>query len=579
MTIAHSPDLVKRWVSQEAITRWRSEKEGVQYTIQDTSKADTDAKHTVYWIYTTLLQKASASITPLENEGDLQKAKKEAKAAAALAAQYAITMQQVESNIHQKILAAIPDDVYLEIFGHLYTSDLQTTRRVCRRWNNLVKANKSLWFRHLELGTTIKAIADRWKSLQKMAKGDIRVTSLSLTHEEHRRGYDSYGEESESEYVAYRRGIVKSFQDLYIDGFIKSFPFKYVEVIDYKGSSLDADAAFWNALEDCENLKQLNFKSTGPDEFEEGWNDDCEISIFGSDSAIANCPIVYLEVNTIMHIDLSGFCFSALKHLTIKSNLEAGMIRLCMERATSTLEELQLTDVARDMGRCREELCTHDDITCSTYIKFEAPVLMTNLRKIHFVGRGQYSCPSEETEECDSWYRTARVSYSIQAPNLESLRYEAFQGWDSILFDSCCHHVKTVYIELNNYNVRHVYGDTIGKLTACKSLTLKTTFPLYTVLTKGLLHPFSGNFGPNGTAPARGLLQLEELILIDDVNITSEALIQFVKYKKEKECPLRSLTVKGCHQVRSYASSELKYLVEKATIENDPESQLYRKKW
>lgn len=174
------------------------------------------------------------------------------------------------------------------------------------------------------------------------------------------------------------------------------------------------------------------------------------------------------------------------------------------------------------------------------------------------------------TEETDSFPCPSRVSYNIEAPSLSILRYEHYLGWDTKLFESCSDKLESVYFELNNGNIKHIYKDAIGKLSACTMLILWSNSELYHQSAKkdDPPHPFLGKYHKTKEQPpAKVLTKLEGLCIVHDKEITLEALMQFVKYKKSIDSPLRELTLIGCPKIQKSAKDQLKSYVEKCKID------------
>lgn len=290
----------------------------------------------------------------------MKEARIAAKEAESLALHYAKGMHRTQKNISQNIFASTPNEILLEVFRYLGSRDLYTISSVCRRWKALVKNNPTLWLHQVELKGTFRSIAKQWTYVQKRQLSNNGPISLDLRHDELKTFLiEDEDPRYEDDWDLYHTEC----EHWFVRKFSAIFPFQDLLHLRYKGTCNMTDHHLWRALKDCQKLKTLIFASSAEeDDGGYGWEGDLES--LPNDSAIMQCQLEHLELDSEIEVDLSGLQMYSLRILKVMTTMGVDAVHRCIQSASSTLQELHLSAFRQDYYEdCQDRSCMHNDTT------------------------------------------------------------------------------------------------------------------------------------------------------------------------------------------------------------------------
>lgn len=487
-----------------------------------------------------------------------------------LSSQSSMTLAKEGDSHQHSIITTLPTEIVIHILVKLGTRDLIACLLTCHQWRNIIKSHPSLLLHNLELQGCLHDIRSQWHKIQGLQLEAPVVDSVKIVYKEPSVDFsddDSLCSESEEEY---RENVVAE-DHRWLCGFLESFPFATLQHLDYNGLDAHIDGDLWHALNACEQLKSIRFKSRSK------WMYSPELmysEIKGG--SLRQCKMELIEIDVDCDVILSNFNLDRLTTLVFKTVMYFGNVDHYIKKAASTLEELQICGVEYEKiyysrmlehhdGQCEEEAGNED-----TFCHCISRELSRQAEEIH--GRDCLSLPvlkvfkaisndpfaTVQEEQERGPYGTTVKDFKIWAPNVSEMVYKNYFGWDKTLFESCYTNLKKVHFEINRTNVNNIF-EAVKKLIACEELSLVSTSCLFDSNINLPLHPFGGDASDATSIPCKQLTKLKQLTIVGEEKITGAGLIRLVKYKKDtSDCEvLERLSLHNCPSVEKAAIEEL----------------------
>lgn len=454
----------------------------------------------------------------------------------------------------------VPADVLIEIFQYLDTDDLLSVGGTCRLWHAVIKENPEMWLYNVNFSGDLYRMKECWNFIHRKQRHDVpavhsvtfRHTALELLEME---GSWYFSMKVDSDVV------LGSLLLIWEREFLKSLPFEKIRYIDYEGCNGLVDSLFWRSLKRCRMLQSFKLKLTSSLASQK--DPDHRLPSFDKfNDPIAGCKLEELEITVSRTIFLLNLRLDHLKRLVLNTILDAGNVQSYIYAAKDSLKELQLCAVrhvshlsSRTSGRCK----------CGTASSLETDsnedlpaFILPKLKSFKAIWSTTEKNVKDEKQETNAKGKTD-VAFNMKAPNLIQLTYNGFRGWDRTLFDSCCHNLKFLEVDINDHNSKCV-KTAISKLVNCEKLTLRHAFPKLSKSRKAI-GMFKGDYTSSDTTPCKALVMLEELTIIDDVHLNVPEICRFVAFKlalpSSKYQQLSHLSLQGCPKLASLERSYL----------------------